>query len=104
MATTPNPLFLYPEDGAVLDENTKKLASYILDGIADKSFEFDEEEGGYVIPLGDTLFVLPDDPEDLGILSEALEKVLSEIFPEEERDFALDCEVKSIDENNIVVC
>lgn len=104
MATTQNPLFLYPEDGAVLNENMKKLASYILDGIADESFKFDEDEGGYVIPLGDTLFILPDDTDDLAVLSEVLENTLSEVISEEERDFALDCEVKSIDDSNIVVC
>ena len=98
----PDKIFLEANGSSQFKGNINELAENILNGIEDGTYEWDDDEGGYVIAIDSLRYEFPTDDEELVPIQDALADALPEQASELGCNVSLDYEV-TVGSNIIVV-
>ena len=99
----PDKIFLEANGSSQFKGNINELAEDILNGIENGTYEWDDDEGGYVIAIDGLRYDFPtDDDEELVSIQDALADALPEQASELGCNVSLDYEV-TFGDNIIVV-
>ena len=98
----PDKIFLEANGSSQFKGNINELAENILNGIEDGTYEWDDDEGGYVIAIDNLRYEFPTDDEELVSIQDALADALPEQASELGCNVSLDYEV-TFGDNIIVV-
>lgn len=85
-------IFLDPYGGEAFKDHINNLAEKIIYGIDDGSYQWDDDDEGYVVPIGELDYDFPEDDNELATIGEKLADALPERIEELGVDLTLESE------------